>query len=123
MAHVMQLAASTEVSDFQDSILNSETQQSLSRWRKRKSYSFLENEMNRNQYEIARRARIVAQINRQFADSTPADRAEFVEETIEEELQMEAQDRAEYLETIEDSPCLQSANIWGTGEGQFHGVI
>lgn len=22
-----------------------------------------------------------------------------------------------------DTPCIQSANFWGTGEGQFHGVI
>jgi hypothetical protein len=23
----------------------------------------------------------------------------------------------------EDTPCLQSADLWGTGEGQYHGVI
>lgn len=23
----------------------------------------------------------------------------------------------------EDSPCLQSCDMWGTGEGRFHGVI
>ena len=79
--------------------------------------------MNRNQHEIARRARIVAQIEREFADALPEERAEYVEEAIEEELLMEAQDRVERLEQIEDTPCIQSANIWGTGEGQYHGII
>lgn len=79
--------------------------------------------MNRNQYEAARRARIVAQIERKFPNETPETRAEYVEETIEEELQMEAEGRAEYVETIEDSPCIQSADLWGTGEGRFHGII
>ena len=23
----------------------------------------------------------------------------------------------------EDTPCLQSADLWGTGEGRWHGVI
>lgn len=23
----------------------------------------------------------------------------------------------------EDTPCLQSADLWGTGEGRYHGVI
>ena len=23
----------------------------------------------------------------------------------------------------EDSPCLQSCDMWGTGEGRYHGVI
>lgn len=23
----------------------------------------------------------------------------------------------------EDTPCIQSANLYGTGEGQFHGII
>lgn len=79
--------------------------------------------MNRNQYEAARRGRIVAQIEREFPNETPETRAEHVEETIEEELLMEAKDRAEYLETIEDSPRVQSADLRGTGEGQFHGII
>lgn len=79
--------------------------------------------MNRNQHEAARRDRIVTQIEREFPNETPETRAEHVEETIEEELLMEAKDRAEYLETIEDSPRVQSADLWGTGEGQFHGII
>jgi hypothetical protein len=24
---------------------------------------------------------------------------------------------------VEDSPCLQSCDFWGTGEGRYHGVI
>lgn len=79
--------------------------------------------MNRNQFEVARRVRIVAQIAREFPASTEEDRAQYVEEAIEEELQMEAEDRAEHLESIEDSPSLQSANLWGTGEGKYHGII
>lgn len=79
--------------------------------------------MNRNQFEVARRARIVAQIAHKFPTSTEEDRAQYVEEAIEEELQMEAEDRTEYLESIEDTPSLQSADFLGTGEGQYHGFI
>ena len=79
--------------------------------------------MNRNQYEVARRARVVAEIGRSRPELTEEERLELVEEAIEEELRMEAEDRAEYAETSEDSPCIQSANLWGTGEGRYHGII
>lgn len=79
--------------------------------------------MNRNRYEIARRDRIVARVNRDYPDHTPEDRGMMVEELIEEELRLEAVDRADYLENIEDTPCVESADIWGTGEGRYHGII
>ena len=27
------------------------------------------------------------------------------------------------LRNAEDSPCVQSADLWGTGEGAYHGII
>jgi len=77
--------------------------------------------MNRNQYEVARRARIVAEVARQYPDDNQEEQAAIVEDWIDDELQAEAEDHAEYLENIEDTPCLQSCDDWGTGEGQFHG--
>ena len=79
--------------------------------------------MNRNQYEIARRARVVAKVERDYPGHAPEVRAAIIEEMIDEELRQEAADRAEYLENIEDSPCIESADLWGTGEGRFHGII
>jgi hypothetical protein len=62
--------------------------------------------MNRNQYEIARRARIVAEVAADFSDESPEAQAAIVEDWISDELIAEAQDRAEYLENIEDTPHL-----------------
>ena len=81
---------------------------------------------NRNQREVARRARIVATIERDYPDETPAERAAMVEDWIADELFEEAADLAESRELCgypQDTPCLQSCDMWGTGEGRFHGVI
>lgn len=55
-----------------------------------------------------------------------AERNSYVETWVEEALLAAEQEVAEYREMFggpEDTPCIQSADTWGTGEGQFHGVI
>lgn len=83
--------------------------------------------MNRNQYEAARRARIERKVR---ANADPedgeADIQAMIEDAIEEELYAEACDREQDLAMFgspEDTPCVQSADIWGTGEGRYHGLI
>jgi hypothetical protein len=88
--------------------------------------------LNRNQIEMKRRERITAQI-RAEAVIHGWDEEEIlsiIEDEIEEELDMEAAERAEMLEMYsepEDTPCIESGrdncDDWGTGEGQFHGRI
>lgn len=46
----------------------------------------------------------------------------WVEEALFEAEQQAAEDR-EMFGGPEDTPCIQSADLWGTGEGQFHGVV
>ncbi|OXS89471.1 hypothetical protein [Pandoraea apista] len=83
--------------------------------------------MNRNQYEVARRARVEREVRAGAGpDDSEADIQEMIEDAIEEELRAEAHDREEDLAMFgspEDTPCIQSADIWGTGEGQYHGFI
>jgi hypothetical protein len=79
--------------------------------------------MNLTEFEAARRARITAQIAREFPNDTEDERNEYIEETIEEELMLEAEERTEHLNSVEDAPSLQSANIYGGNEGQYHGII
>ncbi|ALS62293.1 hypothetical protein [Pandoraea norimbergensis] len=83
--------------------------------------------MNRNQYEVARRARVEREVRASSGpEDSEADIQEMIEDAIEEELRAEAHDREEDLAMFgspEDTPCIQSADIWGTGEGQYHGFI
>lgn len=55
-----------------------------------------------------------------------SERDSYVQTWVEEALQAAEQEAAEDREMFggpEDSPCIQSADFWGTGEGQYHGVI
>lgn len=45
-----------------------------------------------------------------------------VEEAVSDAEFNAAQERQAYGDP-EDSPRIQSADIWGTGEGRFHGII
>lgn len=83
--------------------------------------------MNRNQYEIARRARITLEVR---ASVQPGESEEtilqLVEEWIEDELRDEAADAAadrEFYGDPYDTPCLDGFHCddAGTGEGRFHG--
>lgn len=80
--------------------------------------------MNRNKIERERYANVAAMMARQYPDVSQQELDEIIEEEIEDQLWNEAADRAEDLAYgIEDSPCLQSCDFWGTGEGAYHGVI
>ena len=39
------------------------------------------------------------------------------------EWQQEAAEDREMFGGPEDTPSIQSADLWGTGEGQYHGII
>lgn len=45
-----------------------------------------------------------------------------VSDEVSEAEYAAACDRAE-MGISEDSPCIQSADLWGTGEGRYHGVL
>lgn len=40
-----------------------------------------------------------------------------------ENIEREELEEEEEFEGIEDSPCLQNCDDWGTGEGAYHGRI
>lgn len=57
---------------------------------------------------------------------TDADRGSFVTDWVSDALSEAEQEAAEERELFgapEDTPCLQSADLWGTGEGRYHGII
>jgi hypothetical protein len=57
---------------------------------------------------------------------SPANRKQFVEDRVHDALQDAEADAAHDREVFgipEDSPCIQSCDFYGTGEGQYHGVI
>lgn len=78
-------------------------------------------------YVLKTRARIEREM-RNSACEHPTEAAfqAAVDIATEEEIQ-EAQADAAFERDLygipEDSPCLQSADLWGTGEGQYHGII
>jgi hypothetical protein len=59
------------------------------------------------------------QDNESFDDDDVAERAA---ELLDEWACEAAEDREMHGEP-EDTPCIQSADLWGTGEGQYHGLI
>lgn len=49
-----------------------------------------------------------------------------VDQAVLEEVKGAQRDVAEERELFggsEDTPCIQTAGLWGTGEGRYHGVI
>lgn len=75
----------------------------------------------------AQRARIEAEIRAHaLDDDTEAEIQAMVEDEIAEEDCEAARELAEHRELHgypDDTPCIQSCNDWGTGEGQYHGRI
>ncbi|WP_176331495.1 hypothetical protein [Burkholderia vietnamiensis] len=79
--------------------------------------------MNTRIYKQAR-AEAVRRLERQFPGQ------QFAESEVDEETddvlldwQQEAAVDREMLGEPEDTPSIQSADIWGTGEGRYHGLI
>lgn len=85
--------------------------------------------MNRNQYEVARRARVEREV-REYVEPSESEETilALVEDWIADELADEDYDRAcdrELCGEPEDTPCLEGFHCddAGTGEGRFHGRI
>lgn len=74
---------------------------------------------------LAQRARIEADVRANaLDDDTEADILAAIEDAILDEEYEAACERAEDFELNgypEDTPCIQSCDDWGTGEGQYHG--
>lgn len=77
-------------------------------------------------------ARRVAEANAAFDAGvkggyyTEGERVGFVSDWVADaisEAQKQAAEERELYGTPEDTPCVQSADLWGTGEGRYHGVI
>ena len=75
------------------------------------------------------RRRIESEMRQLAYEGEYADEAEFQAAVDEEtnnqvdEWEIEAAQDREMFGYPEDTPCIQSADMWGTGEGQYHGVI
>jgi hypothetical protein len=83
---------------------------------------------NRSRLAAKFAAEAAAQFNRDVADGL-ADKGEFgsyVADYVHDAMvdaEFDAACEREAFGIPEDSPCIQSADVWGTGEGQYHGVI
>ncbi len=85
--------------------------------------------MNTVRYAQHIRPRIEREMRASAYEGEYANEAEFqsaVADAVREAVQDAERDAAEEREIFgspEDSPSIQSADLWGTGEGQYHGVI
>lgn len=73
--------------------------------------------MNTRTYRLA-----LKEAQRQNPDLSGADLDEAVDEVLLDWAAEAAHDREVYGEP-DDTPCLESCDQWGTGEGRYHGVI
>jgi hypothetical protein len=58
--------------------------------------------------------------------SEPHERESYIEAWVSDGLadaEYEAAEEREAFGLPEDTPSLQSADLWGTGEGRYHGII
>lgn len=85
--------------------------------------------MNAVEYALRIRPRIEREMRASAYEGEFADEISFqqaVNDAVEDEVAEAKQEVAQEREIFggpEDSPCIQSADIWGTGEGRFHGPI
>jgi hypothetical protein len=59
---------------------------------------------------------------RRNPDADAEQLAESAADILEDWARDAAHDR-ELCGEPEDSPCIESCDVWGTGEGRYHGVI
>lgn len=80
-------------------------------------------------YVLATRNRLDREMRASAFDGEYADEAAFqraVDSAVEDAIQEDQQSAAHERETFggpEETPCIQSADTWGTGEGRYHGLI
>lgn len=74
---------------------------------------------------MTRRQRWMQDALRQAARRNPDANAEQLAESAADILDGWERDAAEehQHDGIEDTPCIESCDFWGTGEGRYHGVI
>lgn len=80
-------------------------------------------------YALRIRPRIEREMRAGTYEGEYANEAAFqaaVDQAVLEEVERAQRDAAEERELFggpEDTPCIQSADLWGMGEGRHHGVI
>lgn len=85
--------------------------------------------MDAVRYALKIRPRIESEMRADAYEGQYADERAFqaaVDDVVADEVvdaQYEAAHERELFGLPEDTPCIQSADIWGTGEGQYHGFI
>jgi len=67
-------------------------------------------------------ARAMAQVRREFPDATQSELMIYAAE-LENEWAIDAAWERDMYGIPEDTPCLTNADLWGTGEGRYHGVM
>ncbi len=63
----------------------------------------------------------MVEAHRRFPDNCDDDICEEAAMILDDWHADAAQEREIY--GVEDTPCIESADRWGTGEGRFHGVV
>lgn len=85
--------------------------------------------MHSVRYALRIRPRIEREMRSSTVEGEYANEAAFqaaVDQAVLDEVEGAQRDAAEERELFggpEDTPCLQSADLYGTGEGRFHGLI
>lgn len=85
--------------------------------------------MHSVRYALRIRHRIEREMRASTFEGEYANEAAFqaaVDQAVLEAVEGAQRDAAEELQLFggpEDTPCIQSADLWGTGEGRYHGVI
>jgi hypothetical protein len=67
--------------------------------------------------------RAMARALRVAAENNPGAAPEEIAEVASDLFHDWMEDAARERESIEDTPCLESCDQWGAGEGRYHGVI
>lgn len=73
-------------------------------------------------YRLARAEVLRHYTAQEQVEMDPADLESMIDDQLAEWEIDAAQDR-ELRGAPEETPCIQSADLWGTGEGRYHGVI
>ncbi len=85
--------------------------------------------MNAEKYAMRIRPRIEREMRTESVDGEYLNEDAFqaaVDAAVQEEVAQAEQDAAQEAEMYgdhEDSPSIQSADLYGTGEGRYHGLI
>lgn len=77
-------------------------------------------------------ASLTTKANKDFNDAladgvyVESEREARIEEWVSDSLrdcERESSEDRDFYGIPEDTPCMQNADLWGTGEGRYHGLI